>query len=116
MKKLLPICLLAAACGGQEIDAADRGAVSPDLVVANGEQLNGEQLNGEQLNGEQLNGAGMGINVAYTSFGGAVLEDGTRLDSASLAGTVFRGSGGQQKFAGADFARARFQAVTFDGA
>jgi hypothetical protein len=113
---LLSICLFAAACGGQEIDAPDRGSASPDLVVANGEQLNGEQLNGEQLNGEQLNGAGMGINVAFTLLGGAILGDGTRLDSASLAGTVFRGSGGQQQFAGADFAGARFQAVTFDGA
>src|SRR3954464_1741276 len=115
MKKLLPICLLAAACGGQEIDAADRGAVSPDLVVGNGEQLNGEQLNGEQLNGEQLNGAGMGVNVAFTTFQGIVLGDGTPIDSASLQGTVFHGLAGSRELAGADFGQARFHAVTFDG-
>jgi hypothetical protein len=120
MKKLLLMCLLAAACGGQEIDAADRGSASPDLVVANGEQLNGEQLNGEQLNGEQLNGeqlngAGMGINVAFTSFRGTVLEDGTPLDSASLEGTVFHGLAGSRQFAGADFRQVRFHAVAFDG-
>jgi hypothetical protein len=84
-------------------------------VVANGEQLNGEQLNGEQLNGEQLNGAGMGVNVAFTSFGGAVRSDGTPLDSVSLQGTVFHGSAGGHELSGADFALARFQGVTFDG-
>jgi len=115
MKMPLLIWLLAAACGGQEIDAADRQTVSPDLVVANGEQLNGEQLNGEQLNGEQLNGAGMGVNVAFTSLQGTVLEGGTLLDSTSLAGTVFHGSGRGHQFAGADFRLARFQAVAFDG-
>src|SRR2546430_16625749 len=115
MKKALLICFLAAACGGQEIDAPDRETASPDLVVANGEQLNGEQLNGEQLNGEQLNGAGMGVNVAFTSFKGAVVADGTPLDSAFLAGTVFHGSGGGHEFVGADFAQARFPAVAFDG-
>jgi hypothetical protein len=116
MRKLLLLCLFAAACGGQEIDgAADRGSAAPDLVVANGEQLNGEQLNGEQLNGEQLNGAGMGVNVAFTSLRGAVLEDGTGVDSVSLAGTAFQGSAGERVLSAADFARARFQAVTFDG-
>src|SRR5882762_1706366 len=99
------MCLLAAACGGQEIDAADRGSASPDLVVANG----------EQLNGEQLNGAGMGINVAFTSFRGTVLEDGTPLDSASLEGTAFHGLAGSRQFAGADFRQVRFHAVAFDG-
>ena len=64
MKKLLLLCVLASACGGQQIDAPDRPA-NTDLVVSNGEQLNGEQLNGEQLNGEQLNGAGMGVNVCF---------------------------------------------------
>jgi hypothetical protein len=114
MKKLVLLCVLASACGGQEIDTADRPA-NTDLVVSNGEQLNGEQLNGEQLNGEQLNGAGMGINVAYTLLGGAAIDGGTRLDSARLEGTVFHGVAGGHEFEGADFTRARFRAVTFDG-
>src|SRR5256885_8994027 len=120
MKKLLLVCLVAAACGGQvpngSDDAADRESGSPQLVVANGEQLNGEQLNGEQLNGEQLNGAGMGVNIAFTSFQGTVLEDGTALDSASLQGTVFHGAGSGREFAADDFRQARFHAVAFDGA
>jgi hypothetical protein len=116
MKKLLFLCVVASACGGtSEIDqrVANTGS---DLVVSNGEQLNGEQLNGEQLNGEQLNGAGMGVNVAYASFDGAANADGTPLDSATLEGTVFRGSSGGHEIAGAEFTGARFHAVTFDGA
>src|SRR3954454_23840492 len=114
MKKLVLLCVIASACGGQEIDTADRSA-NTDLVVSNGEQLNGEQLNGEQLNGEQLNGAGMGVNIAFTSFAGIVLEDGTPLDSASLQGTVFHGLGSSREFAGDDFRQARFPARAFDG-
>src|SRR3954449_9112712 len=106
MKKLVLLCVLASACGGQEIDTADRSA-NTDLVVANGEQLNGEQLNGEQLNGEQLNGAGMGVNVAFASLQGALLADGTPLDAASLEGTVLHGVAGGREFAGSAFGQAR---------
>jgi len=115
-KTLLLLCVLASACGGQEADVADRSGAGSDLVVSNGEQLNGEQLNGEQLNGEQLNGAGMGVNVASTSFSGAAMEDGTPLESSWLEGTVFHGFANGHEFAGADFTHARFRATTFDGA
>jgi hypothetical protein len=115
-KTLLLICVLASACGGQELDVADRGSTGSDLVTTNGEQLNGEQLNGEQLNGEQLNGAGMGVNVASASFSGAAMADRTPLESTWLEGTVFHGIASGHESSGADFTQAHFHAVTLDGA
>jgi ADYC domain len=116
MKKLLLLCVLASACGGPPENEPRLANTGTDLVVSNGEQLNGEQLNGEQLNGEQLNGAGMGVNVAYASFNGAAIDDGTQLASARLEGTVFHGTSAGHEFVGTDFTGAHFHAVTFDGA